>query len=388
MSFARLDQPTAGARILVAMSGGVDSSVAACLLKEQGYDVMGLFMRVGAEHPEPLACAPASAAGDASAAAPQRTHQGCCSASDAADARFVAGMLNIPFYALNFQADFDRIIDHFADEYARGRTPNPCVECNTRLKFGKLVDYADAIGADYVATGHYARLTRDDTSHEAGGVVLRRGRDLRKDQSYFLFGVRPDMLARAMFPVGELTKTEVRACARRFGLPVTDKPDSVEICFVPDRDYARVVRGRRPDAFVPGEVLDASGAVIGAHNGVGNFTIGQRRGVGVAAGRPVYVTRLDVLNRTVTLGDRADLLRAELLATAPNFFVPPPTEPLRCTAKIRYQHEPAACTACLLPDGRLRVQFDQPQSAITPGQAVVLYDHDRVLGGGWIESAA
>jgi len=386
-------QPAHGEKVLVAMSGGVDSSVAACLLKEQGYDVIGLFMRVGAEEPAPAACAtnrttadPATAPVTAtpSAAAPERTHQGCCSANDAADARFVAGMLDIPFYALNFQADFDRIIDYFADEYARGRTPNPCVQCNTWLKFGKLIDYADAIGARYVATGHYARIARDGDRGDGQRIVLRRGRDARKDQSYFLFGVRREMLARALFPVGELTKDEVRAQARRFGLPVTNKPDSVEICFVPDRDYARVVRSRRPDAFVPGDIVDRDGVAVGRHDGVGNFTIGQRRGVGVAAGHPVYVTQLDVINQRVVLGERADLFSTTLHARDANFLAPLSAGPLRCNAQIRYQHRAAPCTVHPAPDGRLRIDFDEPQSAITPGQAVVLYDDDRVIGGAWI----
>ncbi|HRX84024.1 MAG TPA: tRNA 2-thiouridine(34) synthase MnmA [Phycisphaerae bacterium] len=375
-------RPPRETKVLVAMSGGVDSSVSACLLKEQGYDVMGLFMRVGAEQPEETTCTPASA-GDADAAGEAaRTHQGCCSAADAADARFVAGMLDIPFYALNFQADFARIIDYFADEYARGRTPNPCVQCNTWLKFGKLIDYADAIGADYVATGHYAQL-----GHGESGIELRRGRDVRKDQSYFLFGVQRDMLARAMFPVGGLAKDAVREHARRFGLPVTDKPDSVEICFVPDRDYARVVRRERPDAFVAGDIVDDSGKVLGRHDGVANFTIGQRRGLGVAAGRPMYVTSLDVLNHTVTLGEREALLARRLIARDANFFGTPPTDAFRCAAQIRYQHRAAACTARLAADGMLTVAFDEPQSAVTPGQAVVLYDGDRLLGGGWIDHA-
>ncbi len=367
--------PPAGAKVLVAMSGGVDSSVTACLLRERGYDVMGLFMRVGAEMPDE-ACATDGLK------APARSHQGCCSAADAADARFVAGMLDIPFYALNFKADFDRIIDYFADEYTRGRTPNPCVQCNNWLKFGKLVEYADAIGADYVATGHYARIRR-----EGDRMLLARGRDHRKDQSYFLYGVAPDMLRRAAFPIGDLEKDEVRALARRFKLPVVDKPDSVEICFVPDRDYARVVRARRPEAFVPGDVIDASGAVLGQHEGIANYTIGQRRGLGIAAGKPVYVTALNVLDNTVTLGERADLLSAGLTAVEPNFFIDPPVEPIRCAAKIRYQHSPADCTARVTPEGRLTVAFDTPQSAVTPGQAVVLYAGETVIGGGWIERA-
>jgi len=369
----RNDRP----RVVVAMSGGVDSSVSACLLAEQGYDVIGLFMRVGAEAVETTACATSSGQNQ-----PARGHQGCCSAADAADARFVAGMLDIPFYALNFKADFDRIIDYFADEYARGRTPNPCVQCNTWLKFGKLIDYADAIGADYVATGHYARLECDN-----GHCYLATGVDARKDQSYFLFGVPSEFLARAMFPIGHLTKDQVRAEAARFNLPVTNKPDSVEICFVPDRDYARVVQKRRPEAFVAGDIVDKSGERLGSHEGVANFTIGQRRGTGVAAGVPRYVTRLDVINNQVVLGPRDDLLSGSLLASEPNFFCAPPNAPMRCRARIRHQHRPAPATASLTGDGTLKVTFDEPQSAVTPGQAVVLYNGDRVLGGGWIEKA-
>ncbi len=355
------------------MSGGVDSSVTACLLREQGYEVMGLFMRVGVEMPEDEACS-------TDVENPKRSHQGCCSASDAADARFVAGMLDIPFYVLNFKPDFERLIDYFADEYAAGRTPNPCVQCNTWLKFGKLVEYADMLGCQFVATGHYARLDRED-----GQTRLRRGIDHRKDQSYFLFGVRSEMLDRAMFPIGHLQKNEVREAAERFGLPVHNKPDSVEICFVPDRDYARVVRERRPDAFKPGNIEDTEGKVLGDHDGVANFTIGQRRGLGVAAGKPVYVTQLDVLNNTVVLGERDDLLHTGLLASGANFVSGPPTKPIRCEGQIRYQHQAATCTATASPDGTLRVEFDEPQSAITPGQALVLYHGDEVIGGGWID---
>ena len=369
------DKSTDKPKVLVAMSGGVDSSVTACLLREQGYEVMGLFMRVGVEMPEDVTCSTDSQE-------PKRTHQGCCSASDAADARFVAGMLDIPFYVLNFKPDFDRLIDYFADEYASGRTPNPCVQCNTWLKFGKLVEYADMLGCHYIATGHYARIERND-----GQTRLRRGVDHRKDQSYFLFGVRSDVLDRAMFPIGHLQKDEVRRAAERFGLPVHNKPDSVEICFVPDRDYARVVRERRPDAFKPGHLEDADGNVLGDHDGVANFTIGQRRGLAVAAGKPVYVTRLDVLNNTVVLGEREELMHRSLVASGANFVSTPPTEPLRCEAQIRYQHHAAPCTVTASHDGTLQEAFDEPQSAITPGQALVLYHGDEVIGGGWIDQA-
>lgn len=392
-------------KVVVAMSGGVDSSVAACLLQEQGYDVLGLFMRTGVAEPEAdasdkssAACtAPSGGGGSVSA----REHKGCCSASDAADARFVAGMLSVPFYALNFERDFDQLIDHFADEYARGRTPNPCVVCNDRLKFGKIVEYADAVGARYIATGHYARI-----GHREGCPVLMRGVDAQKDQSYVLFGLEPAILDRLLFPVGELTKPEVRAIADRLDLPNRDKPDSVEICFVPDRDYARVVRKRRPDAFVEGDVLDAGGNVIGQHRGIGQYTIGQRRGLGIAAGKPVYVTNISVERNTVTLGEGDALMSDGLLAARANFLAEVPAGPFRADVKIRYLHQATPATVEVLPDevrareggeptgqsdaaddSRVRVSFDIPQRAVTPGQAVVFYDGDVVLGGAWIDES-
>ncbi|MHC4064414.1 MAG: tRNA 2-thiouridine(34) synthase MnmA [Planctomycetota bacterium] len=355
-------------KAVVAMSGGVDSSVAACLLHEQGYEVIGLFMRVGATVPEQPA------------ATGQPARQGCCSASDAGDARFVAGLLGIGFYALNFKDDFERIIDYFVDEYGAGRTPNPCVVCNHDLKFGKLLDYADAVGADLIATGHYARIeTRD------GRRRLCKAADERKDQSYVLFGLDRAVLDRMLLPIGHLTKEQVRREAVRFGLPVCDKPDSVEICFVPDRDYARLVHQRRPEAFRPGEVVNADGAVLGRHEGLPNFTIGQRRGLGIAAGRPIYVTRLNVLDNTVTVGDRTSLLSRTFTASGLNFLVDPPPAAFRAEVKIRYHHRAAPATVQLRGEDTALVTFDEPQSAITPGQAAVFYEGDAVLGGGWIE---
>lgn len=358
-------------KVVVAMSGGVDSSVAASLLAERGYDVIGLFMRVGAEQPPTEeACAPS---------VPGRSHQGCCSSADAADARFVAGKLGIPFYALNFKEEFDAIIDYFAAEYSRGRTPNPCVVCNDKLKFGRLVDYADAVGADYVATGHYARIGRRD-----GRPALLRGIDARKDQSYVLFGIERAVLDRVIFPLGDMTKDQVRAEALRFGLPVHDKPDSVEICFVPDRDYARVVRERRPESFVPGEVIDAEGTVLGRHEGLPHYTIGQRRGLGIAAGHPIYVNRIDPATNTLTVGD-ADALRCNaLVAERVKYLVDSPDGPFAAQAKIRYLHAAAEVTVTPLSGQQMRVEFAEPQRAVTPGQACVLYDGDVVLGGGWI----
>ncbi|MGD2111703.1 MAG: tRNA 2-thiouridine(34) synthase MnmA [Phycisphaerae bacterium] len=408
-------------KVVVAMSGGVDSSVAAGLLVEQGFEVMGLFMRVGVEEGEDgnidrggssggaeanprglksaaqgsagcgsggAGCAPAGAGCASGSAVPTRARQGCCSASDAADARFVAGKLGIPFYALNFKDDFDRIIDYFADEYARGRTPNPCVVCNDRLKFGKLVDYADAVGARYIATGHYARVGERD-----GRKVLMRARDGGKDQSYVLFGLDRAILDRVMFPVGGLEKTEVREIAGRLELPNQDKPDSVEICFAPDRDYARVVRARRPDAFVEGKVVDGAGQVVGEHKGMGHYTIGQRRGLGIAAGKPIYITRLNTEANTITVGDGTELLASSLVADRVSFLVDRADfgelsragGSFRAQVKIRYLHRAAAGNVEPQGDGRVRVVFDDPQRAITPGQAVVFYDGDVVVGGGWIE---
>ena len=354
-------------KIVIGMSGGVDSSVAACLLKEQGYECIGLFMRVGVDD------------GGAGEGSPGR-HQGCCSAADAGDARAVAGRVGIPLYALNFKADFARIIDYFAAEYVSGRTPNPCVVCNRDLKFGKLLNYADAVGAEYVATGHYARIDRS-----GGTALLRRAVDEHKDQSYVLFPIRREVLPRVLFPLGEFTKPEVRRLAVRFGLRVHDKPDSAEICFVPDRDYARVVREQRPEAFVAGEVRDEQGNVLGRHEGIANFTIGQRRGLGIATGQPVYVTAIDARSQTVTIGPRASLLARRLTATGMNWLVPPPAGANPVYAQIRSQHQAAPARLQVDDESTCTVTFDDPQSAITPGQAVVLYDGDVVLGGGWID---
>lgn len=373
-------------KVVVAMSGGVDSSVAAVLLAEQGYDVVGLFMRVGAKEPaNGETCSlprPSTDGRSSSAFAEPHRHQGCCSAADAADARSVAGRLGVPFYALNFADDFDRIIDYFADEYVRGRTPNPCVVCNDRLKFGRLVEYADAVGAQFIATGHYAKIVRRDDR-----PALARAADATKDQTYVLFGLRRTLLDRLLFPIGGLTKHEVREIAARHGLPNANKPDSVDICFVPDRNYSRVVRERRPDGFVPGDVLSGAGEVIGRHEGVAAYTIGQRRGVGVAAGRPVYVTAIDVASNTITLDDDHALLASGLVASRVNLLADVDSPGFRAEIKIRYLHAPALGNVRLTRDGAAEIRFDVPQRAVTPGQAVVFYDGDVLLGGGWIDRA-
>jgi tRNA-specific 2-thiouridylase len=356
-------------KVVVAMSGGVDSSVAACLLHEAGCQVIGLFMRVGAW-------------GSPNTADPERAHkQGCCSATDAADARRVAHRLGIPFYVLNFREEFDRLQDYFAGEYARGRTPNPCVLCNSQFKLGRLWDYADVVGAEFVATGHYARI---DCHH--GRPVLLRGKDHSKDQSYVLFDLPAETLQRILLPIGALTKQEVREHARRLGLPVAEKRDSQEICFVPDGDYQRVVRARRPDAFRPGPLVNENGERIGTHGGVAGFTIGQRRGLGVAVGAPRYVTHIDAESDTVMVGPRDGLMAEGLIARRCNWLLDPPDKPTRAHIKIRHQHRPAA-GEIRLEDDAVLARFDQPQLAVTPGQAAVFYDGDAVLGGGWIERA-
>jgi tRNA-uridine 2-sulfurtransferase len=351
--------------VVLAMSGGVDSSVAARLLKEQGHEVIGLFMRTGAHAEEDDGRADRK--------------KGCCSAIDAGDARRVADRLDVPFYALDFEGDFDRIIDYFADEYLNGRTPSPCVVCNSWLKFGRLWAYGRQLEADAIATGHYARLVR-----RGGAAELHRAADGDKDQSYFLFGVAPEVLPRLMFPLGEMRKEQVRALARRAGLGVADKPDSVEICFVPGGDHAEVIRRRRPGLATAGAFVDAGGRRLGEHDGIERFTVGQRKGLGIAAGARRYVLAIVPERNEVVLGDRDGLLAGGLVASRVNWLAERPEGPLACEVKIRYRHAPAPATVEADGDGA-RVTFAGPQSAITPGQAVVFYDGTRVLGGGWIE---
>lgn len=375
------------------MSGGVDSSVAACLLREQGYDVVGVFMRLGAEHQ----IAPATgAAGDqcsigadrkislplapaANSSEKNGKSKGCCSAADATDARAVAGRLGVPFYALNFEEDFGRLVDYFVEEYANARTPNPCVRCNQWLKFGKLMDYAKVVEADMVATGHYARV-----DHDAAGSRLRRAAFLEKDQSYVLFGISRDVLRKTLFPLGDMTKDDVRREARRFGLDLHDKPESQDICFVPDGDHARLVRARRDEAFQPGVIRHVDGRIVGTHEGLANFTIGQRRGLRVAEGTPVYVTRLDAETQTVIVGPRDACHSATVRVGNVNWLCDASDEPIRADVQIRYHHLAAAATVTPRGDEVL-VEFDEPQAAVTPGQAAVFYRGDEVLGGGWID---
>ncbi len=353
-------------RVVLAMSGGVDSSVAAHLLKQDGHEVIGLFMRTGS-HGDSL----------------DRRAKTCCSATDSIDAQAVADLLDIPFYALDFEREFARIMDDFANEYAAGRTPNPCVMCNIWLKFGKLWAYGKQVGADFVATGHYARMVNDD----AGRPRIARGVDPTKDQSYVLFGLRRELLDHVLLPVGGFAKAEIRAIAREQGLPVHDKPDSQEICFIPDDNYLRFVRERKPEIVSPGTILDEDGTPIGSHEGIAGFTIGQRRGLGIAVGEPRYVVQIEPTTNTVTVGRREALDRPGLIASRFNWQIDPPSEPIRCQAQIRARHRAVAATVTPLADQQARVVFDEPQAAVTPGQVVTLYVEDMVVGGGWIDRA-
>jgi tRNA-uridine 2-sulfurtransferase len=363
-------------RIVLAMSGGVDSSAAAVLLRRQGYDVIGLFMRSGAT--DDNVCH--TGTGPALPIVAAKAHkQGCCSASDAADARRVADALDIPFHALNFQDAFGRIKDYFADEYLAGRTPNPCVMCNNWLKFGRLWEFAQSVGADAIATGHYARLVDD----ERGRRRLIRGRDRTKDQSYVLFGIARELLDRIVFPVGDFTKPEIRELAAEAGLRVATKPDSQEICFVPDNDYAGFLARHRGVTDTAGEFVDSAGRVLGMHPGYERFTIGQRRGLGVTFGEPRFVIRIDAESRRVVLGTKDELACRGLEADRANWHDAELPATFRCRAQIRYQHEAAWATVERSGE-TFAIRFDEPQQGVAPGQAVVLYDGDRVLGGGWI----
>jgi tRNA-specific 2-thiouridylase len=395
-------------KVLMAMSGGVDSSVGAALLQQQGYDVVGVFMRLGSPGesldeltPGDVACAVPGSGGEGGGAGVggKIHHQGCCSIGDAADARGVAAQLGIPFYVANFKKDFGRIMDYFAAEYASGRTPNPCVRCNDWLKFGKLHEYAAQIDAEFVASGHYARVEGEGDRRR-----LMRGVDHAKDQSYVLFGMPREKLARTLLPIGGLEKGRVRAIARELGLAVFDKPDSQEICFVPDNDYAGFVERRLGGgAAGAGAVLDLEGREVGRHSGHHRFTIGQRRGVGVALGYPIFVVSKDPIANTVTVGPRERLMVVGCVAGEANWLTPdPPQEWTRVLVKHRSNSAPVRGEARALsaeidvgpsPSGRsgiFEVRFDEPQEAVTPGQAVVLYDGaepEVVLGGGWIGRA-
>ena len=357
-------------RIVVAMSGGVDSSVAAALLAEQGHDVIGLSMQLYDQSEG------------------QTSFGSCCSIDDLHDARRVAAAIDIPHYILNFERQFDeQVVTNFVREYVSGRTPLPCARCNSDLKFATLADRAAGFGADAVATGHYARVERDE---DTGRYRLRRGVDGSKDQAYFLFSLTQDQLSRAMFPIGDRPKEAVRAYARQRRLPVADKPDSQEICFIPDDDYAAFVTKRSPDSAQAGPIVDVEGRVLGGHDGIHRFTIGQRKGLGlssssIGATAPLYVLALKPADRQVVVGPKAALEKMTLTASGVNWILDPPTTPRRVTAQIRHRHQPAPAIVQTLGESGAQLTFDAPQIAVTPGQAVVFYDNDVVVGGGWID---
>ena len=351
---------------MVGMSGGVDSSTAAALLVQQGYDVTGVTLRFW-----PRDCH-----------SPEQDGFKCCGSHGAADARAVCERLGIPHHVVDEEAEFRReVISYFAREYRAGRTPNPCILCNERLKFGTLLDRARSLGADYVATGHYARLeTRAD-----GRTLLKRGLDPRRDQSYFLFSLRQDQLRHALFPLGELRKDETRRRARAAELKTADKAESMEICFVPDHDYGDFLRQAGLVQRHQGEIVDLQGRVLGHHEGIEFYTVGQRRGLRISHPEPLYVVELDAASNRVVVGDNTALSRDEFTATGCNWIsLDAPAGPLEVTAKIRYNHPGTAATVTPLEEGRARVKLHTPQRAITPGQASVFYQGDLVVGGGWI----
>ena len=356
-------------RVVVAMSGGVDSSVAAALLVQQGYEVIGVTMQLW---PKELCGTDVPA-------------KSCCSLRDADDARSVAATLGIPFYVLNLQEAFaTHVIDYFVDTYAQGLTPNPCTACNDHIKFGSLMKQALALDANAVATGHYARVGFDEVRRR---YVLRQGRDLTKDQSYVLFGLTQSQLARAIFPLGEYEKSQVRAIARAWGFVTADKPDSQEICFIRDGDKNGFLRRRLPQHAVPGPIVNTRGDVLGAHAGLLGFTIGQREGLGVASAQRLYVIGMDVEQNRLIVGTREELEQRSLVARDLNWIaIERPDVGWRVQAKIRSRAPKADAVISAVHDEAITVTFDEPQPAIAPGQAVVLYDDNAVLGGGWIAS--
>ena len=355
-----------GKKVVVGMSGGVDSSVAAYLLKQQGYDVVGVTMQIWQDesHEE------------------IENKGGCCGLSAVDDARRVAAMLDIPYYVMNFKSEFKRdVIDYFVREYLAGRTPNPCISCNRYVKWESLLTRSIQIGADYIATGHYARICELPN----GRYAIRNSVTAKKDQTYALYNLTQEQLKRTLMPIGDYTKEEVRKIAEDIGLMVAGKPDSMEICFVPDNDYASFIEKETGVTSVPGDFVDVDGNVIGKHRGVIHYTVGQRKGLGIALGKPAFVVAIRPEQNQVVIGEDRDVYTERLYAKNLNFMaVDDIPEPVHVKAKIRYSHEGAYCTVRKIDSDTIECIFDQPVRAVTPGQAVVLYDGEYVLGGGTI----
>lgn len=357
-------------KVLVAMSGGVDSSVTAAMMVDAGYDVTGITMRLGSP--------------DTIEVEPERPN--CCSLEGIEDARRVATQLGIPFYGVNYEDIFkEQIIDYFVEEYLIGRTPSPCMVCNRELKFGKLLDLAKSLECEAIATGHYARIEQHP---ETGRYLLRTALDISKDQSYFLAALTQEQLRCAMMPLGEFSKSEVRDLARKYQLRTAEKIESQELCFVADTNYRRFIQDRIPEKIEGGDIIDKEGKVLGKHQGVPFYTVGQRRGLGIAVGKPLYVTQLNAKENTVKVGESDDLLEDTMHVERINLIsIEKLTEPIRAHVKIRSRDEGGAATVNPVSDTEAVVKFDEPRRAITPGQATVFYDGEFVIGGGWIKTA-